>query len=191
MRRAFQHRVFTICAMTIVCAAASLRAQECNYVHPPAQPQASDFPQPPNAPDTHFRGPIIRPINAQCWYAEPSTPAKCIGGIHGVQKVTALVPIDDIDLAHLDTNFRQKTLASFSGGGKTSALKADELPAGFFVSFKGHPVYSVTKVQYPVKGMVPPHWNQRQTGVNIELDFEHEPTNGECYFYVALWVAVK
>jgi len=134
----------------------------------------------------HFRGPVIRPVNVGCWYAEPPTPSKCVGGVHGVQKVTAFVPtIDLVDPTRVDTSFHQKTLVSFAGGGMTSGLQTDKIPAGIFVSFKRHRIFAITQVQHPIQSEVLPFSGQKKVGAKIAFDFEHEPSNGECYFYVA------
>jgi hypothetical protein len=126
--------------------------EQCNFVHPPPPPQPKDFPQPPDDHNVHFRGPVIRPFNVKCWTAEPSAPTKCVGGIEGLQKVTAFVPTSDRsgNPRQIDTSFRQQTLTSFSVGGSASYLKPADIPAGIFVSFRGAPIYTVTRVRFPV-----------------------------------------
>lgn len=189
-----RERTYTVAlsAVILLWTTATLFAQECHYVHPPAPPQASDFPQPPSDGHTRFSGPVIRQVNVQCWYAEPSEPSKCIGGAHGFQKVPAFLPTGEIsDPALVDTAFRQKAPLPFSGGGATSDLKPDDLPAGVFVSFKGHPIFKVNQVQYPTQSQEPPLDRQSKTGVTVAVEFQHEPSSGECYLYVAAWMAVK
>jgi hypothetical protein len=161
-------------------------AQECNYVHPPAPPQSSQFEQPPSG--HHFEGPAIRQVSVQCWYAEPKAPDKCIGGVHGFQKVTRTITTEKPD--RLDVSFHQKSIASFSGGGAKSDLKVDDIPPGIFVSFIGHPIYRVTKIEYP-SSEPPSLAGPGEDGVKVSADFNHEPSNGECYFYAAVWTAEK
>lgn len=162
------------------------------YVHPPGPPSESDFPQPPSDEHVHWRGPVIRQISVQCWSAEPSNPSQFTGGVHGVQKVTNFVRTGDpADTAHVDTTFRQKTTTSFSGGGAKSNLKADDIPAGIFISFKGHPIFKIMQIEYPTSGQDPPLVGPSGTGVKVSAEFEHEPRMGECYFYVAVWTAIK
>jgi hypothetical protein len=174
-------------------AAGSLHSQDARYVNPPPPPQASDFPQPPNDAQFHWRGPVIRAVNVKCWYAEPSAPDKFLGGEHGTQQVTAFIATSDLTQppAKIDTSFHQTTLVSFSGGGKTSDLKAKDLPPGIFVSFKGHPILKVTGVQFPTQGHDLFPTGPTKTGVKITAEFMHNPGMGECYFYVAVWTAVK
>jgi hypothetical protein len=168
-----------------------LLPQECHFVHPPPVPQPEEFPQPPKDGGTHFRGPVIRAFNVRCWTAEPSEPSKCIGGVEGFQKVTAFAPTSDSkDTKEADTSFHQQTLSSFSAGGATSDLKPANIPPGIFVSLKGHPIFKVRRVQYPIE-MKENFVSPRATGVKVEADFEHTKTSGECYFYVAVWVAEK
>jgi hypothetical protein len=104
--------------------------------------------------------------------------------------VTAFVATSG-DPAQIDTKFRQQTLATFSGGGWNSVMKPEDLPPGIFVSFKGHPAFRIIHVQFPIQGREPPLSNRIKTGVRVVAEFEHEPSNGECYFYLAVWTAVK
>jgi hypothetical protein len=182
------------CATITFCISGVFSAQECHYVHPPlSPPDESAFPQPPSSDKIKFVGPIIRQVGVTCWYAEPDAPAKCVGGVHGFQKIVSFVPTEPtVRSASVDTSFRQKSLSSFSAGGATSELKSEDIPPGIFVSFKGHPVFKVTKVQFPAKSVELVRLQEGlTTGVSVELDFSHEPSNGECYLYVAVWVAVK
>jgi hypothetical protein len=165
---------------------------QAQYVHPPGSLSESDFPQPPSDEHVHWRGPVIRGLNVQCWSAEPSTPSQFSGGVHGVQKVTTFVRTGDFgDVAHVDTKPRQKTVTSFSGGGARSDLKAEDIPSGIFISFKGHPIFKVTQIEYPISGQDPPLVGASGSGVKVSAEFQHEPRMGECYFYVAVWTAVK
>jgi hypothetical protein len=92
-----------------------------------------------------------------------------------------------------DTTFHQRAPLPFSAGGVTSEIKASELPPGMFISFKGHPVFKAVKIQYPVRSHDPPLDlnDELKTGASVEVAFSHEPTNGECYLYVAIRIAVK
>lgn len=173
--------------------AGGLHPLNAQYVHPPPPPQAADFEQPPNDNHTRWRGPAIRAVNVKCWTAEPSEPAKLFGGEHGTQQVTAFVPTSDLtpSAAQVDTSFHQATFRSFSGGGKMSDLKPKDLPPGIFVSVKGHPILKVTGVQYPIQDHDPALFGPQKIGVRVAFDFIHEPGNGECYLYVAVWTAVK
>jgi len=132
----------SIVALIVVAVALALDinsdSQECHFVHPPPPPAASDFPTRPTDSQKHFVGPVIRAFRVQCWSAEPSAPKKCVGGTHATQKVTILFPINElVDPEHIDASFRQQGLTSFSAGGWFPLLKSDDLPPGFFVSFKG------------------------------------------------------
>jgi hypothetical protein len=182
-----------ISALLVFWMVASLNPAIAQYVHPAPPLQASDFPQPPNNNQFHWLGPAIRPVDVKCWSAQPAEPSKFLGGVHGIQQVNSFVPTSDLTLprAQLDTSFRQTTLASFSGGGKFSDLKPEDLPPGIFVSFKGHPILKVTSVQYPIQDHDPPLIGPVKTGVKVTADFMHEPRMGECYLYEAIWVAVK
>ena len=165
---------------------------QAQYVHPPGPPSVSDFPQPPSDDHMHWRGPVIRQIGVQCWSAEPSTPSQFSGGVHGVQTIRTFVRTgDSADAAHVDTTYRQKIVTSFSGGGAKSDLKADDIPPGIFISFKGHPIFKITQIQYPTSGKDPPLVGPSGTGVKVSAEFQHEPRMGECYFYVAVWTALK
>jgi len=169
-------------------------AQECHYVHPPEPPKASAFPQPPSDGKIKFVGPIIRQVSVTCWYAEPDAPTKCVGGVHGFQRVQVFLPTDAAAKPEaIDTSFHQQSPLPFSAGGATSEMKSDDLPGGIFVSFKGHPIFKVVKVQFPSKGLDPPFTfnGPSKTGALVDIDFSHEPTNGECYLYAAVWIAVK
>jgi hypothetical protein len=180
--------------LTVLGFAATLHSQGPQYLHPPPQPQASDFPQPPSDGPTHWSGPVIRAANVKCWSAEPSAPSKFLGGEHGTQQITAFVGTSDPTSPpiQLDTSFHQTTLDSFSGGGKISDLKAQDLPPGIFVSLKGHPVIKVTSVHYPIQDHdYIPVFGPLKTGVRVTIDFMHDPGMGECYLYVAVWTAVK
>ena len=118
--------------------------------------------------------------------------SKLFGGEHGTQHVTSFIPTSDLAPAgQVDTSFHQTNLRSFSGGGQNSDLKASDVPAGIFVSLKGHPILKVTALQYPVQDHDPPLFGPQKTGVKLAVDFRHEPGNGECYLYVAVWIAVK
>jgi hypothetical protein len=169
----------------------NIHSQECHFVHPLPPPAASDFPSRPTDSQKRFVGPVIRAFQVQCWSAEPSAPQKCIGGTHGTQKVSILVPINElVDPKHIDTSFRQQVLTSFSTGGWSPVLKSEDLPPGLFVSFKGHPIFKITEVRYPAEESDPVS-GTRKIGVRISAEFVHEPSMGECYFYAALWAAVK
>jgi hypothetical protein len=176
--------------IAIVVIPSGLASQSCHYVHPPAPPQAKDFAQPPTDSKSKFVGPIIQQVNVACWHAEPDDPDKCVGGPHGPQKLTVFVPTQtQFKDVPINFSFHQDSLAFFSGGGAKSELKADELPSGVFVSFKGHPIYKIVKIEFPAKSADGPA--PIASGVSIQLEFSHEPTNGECYFYVAVWVATN
>jgi hypothetical protein len=183
-------RVIILYAVMVLSVSLAIHSQECHYVHPPPPPEASDFPQPPSGAHVHFLGPVIRPFQVRCWYSEPSTPSKCVGGIHGTQKVTAFVPVN-ADKSHIDRTFRQTIISSFSAGGKTSDFRAENMPPGIFISFKGHPIFAVSDVKYPAENQESRISGQRESGVTVQVDFEHEPTNGECYLYLAVWVSVQ
>lgn len=179
--------------LALVWGTGGLHPAIAQYVHPPPPPQAADFEQPPNDNHTHWRGPVIRAVTVKCWTAEPSEPAKLFGGEHGTQQAKTFVPTSDLtpSATQVDTSFHQTTFRSFSGGGKMSDLKPKDLPPGIFVSVKGHPILKVTAVQYPIQDHDPPLFGPQKTGVKVAFDFIHEPGNGECYLYVAVWVAVK
>jgi hypothetical protein len=165
--------------------------QECHFVHPPPAPKPEEFPQPPKVDGTHFRGPVIRSFNVQCWTAEPSDPSKCIGGVDGLQKVSVFVPTSySPNTTQADPAFHQENVSSFSGGGLHSGLLPGDIPPGIFVSFNGHPMFKATRIQFPIE-MTDGIGGARGTGVKVEADFEHTKTSGECYFYVAVWVAEK
>ena|ERR1700678_884178 len=179
--------------LVTLCLASLAGSQSPTFVHPPKPLQPTDFYQPPNDGRTHFVGPIIRPLDVKCWYAEPSAPTKPIGGVHGFQEVVVYLPTDDLtDAAHIDNSFRQSPL-HFAGGGATSDIKPEDLPPGIFLSFKGHPIYKVLEVKYPSQPEVrgTPSAAKSKIGVTVRINCEHEPTNGECYFYLAAWTAVK
>jgi hypothetical protein len=184
-RRVPKRSALIFCAILYLFAPEDLSSQDCRFIHPPPAPEASDFlDQPPTDTQTHFAGPVIQMINVRCWSAEPAQPSRCVGGVHGDQKVTVFVPTSDsVDPTRIDQSFRQKVMHSFSRGGRANDLKASDLPPGIFVSFKGHPIYKVRKIQYTMRG--------RKAGVNVTVEFVHEPSGGECYFYVAVWTAVK
>src|SRR5258708_32753282 len=184
-----------LCAVTLATLIPGpLIPQACHYVHPPAPPEASQFSQPPNDTRVKFVGPVIRQLNVACWYAEPGAPEKCIGGVHGFQRVQSFLPTDGIVKPEaIDTSFRQKSPLPFSAGGGTAEINNEDLPPGLFISLKGHPVFKVTKVEFPLKAHDPPlaFNGPPVTGASVELEFSHEPSNGECYLYIAVWVAVK
>lgn len=172
----------------------TLRCLDGQYVHPPAPPEAADFPQPPNDGHNSFHGPAIRPISVACWHAEPETPNNFQGGKHGFQHASAFVATNDMmsSQIHADTSFHQMAIGSFSAGGSISKLTPKDVPPGIFVSFKGHPILKVTSIEFPAQGRDnPPLFGPLKPGVNVAIDFMHEPRMGECYIYVAVWVAVK
>jgi len=166
----------------------------CNYVHPPEPPKASDFIQPPADGKLKFVGPMIRQVQVACWHAEPNDSTKCIGGVHGFQRVQSFLPTDVMVRSEsVNTDYRQGSTSWFSAGGAKSEIKSEDLPPGIFFSFKGHPIFKVVKVQFPTKAHDSPFAfsGELKTGASVEIDFSHEPSNGECYLYVAVWVAVK
>ena len=166
-------------SLTLLFTTSIMFSQDCHFVRPPPAPQAEDFPQPPKKANIRFRGPVIRAFKVQCWTAEPSEPSKCTGGVKGFQKVTIFVPTKNgpTDTREADTRFQQQELSSFSAGGATSILKSADIPPGIFVSFKGHPIFKVTRVQYPTKTSED-FASSLATGVKVEADFEHEATSG-------------
>lgn len=159
-----------------------------HYVHPPPPPQAKDFAQPPRDSSRQWSEPEIRSFNTQCWSAEPNAPNGPVGGAHGLQKVFAFVPVSTKE-QRVDRTFHQTNLGSFSGGGLSSSLTAEELPSGIFISFVGHPIYRITKVQYPSRNPLIP--SPFGTLVTITADFQHEPQQAECFFYVAVWTSER
>jgi hypothetical protein len=86
----------------------------------------------------------------------------------------------------LDTGFRQETVRSFSGGGAELTLKASDVPPGLFVSIRAHPVFRITRLEYPSMNTAA---NKR--GLTVGADFRHEPSMGECYFDIAIWAVAK
>jgi hypothetical protein len=180
-----------VCVVGLLWPIGALHSQVPQFVHPPQPPAASDFAQPPENAKTHWRGPAIGGFNVRCWSAEPSEPTQFVGGVHGIQNVTAFVSTSELmDSGGLDTSFRQTTLASFSGGGMASEVNPRDLPAGFFMSFKGHPAFKVKEVKYPASSLELPRMTP-STGVMVVVDFLHEPRMGECGLYMAIWSAVK
>jgi hypothetical protein len=164
---------------------------QTGYVHPPSGIGPSDFSQPPTNAQSRWRGPTIRQFNVRCWSAEPWAPDKPVGGTSETQAVTVFLPIEEIDGPHLDTTFRQTNLDDFAGGGFKSELRAEDIPAGIFVAFKGHPVFRINKVEYPVSNHDPAPFGPIRTGALVSAEFLHLPTMGECYFYAAIWSAEK
>jgi hypothetical protein len=142
-----------------------------------------------------WHGPEIRQVPVRCWYAEPSSPSKPIGGVDGIQKVDAFVPIFELQQNFLmDQTFRQTDTSSFSGGGKNLEFKPDAMPRGLFVSVHGHPIYRVTAVKFPSDGPlygIPLPLGPHGNGVTVSIEFEQAPQQGECYLYVAVWLAGK
>jgi hypothetical protein len=158
------------------------------FVHPPSAPGPSDFAQPPTLAQVHWLGPSIKQINVRCWHAEPSAPDKPVGGTSETQGIVAFIPVQGD--RNLDTSFRQTDLGTFSGGGWSSSMKPDDMPVGIFISFKGHPVFRVNKIEYPfLAHELGEIFGPTGIGVRVSAEFLHTPTMGECYFYAAAWVA--
>ena len=159
------------------------------YVHPTGPPPTDSF-QRPSADDVRrWAGPYIHQVNVRCWYAQPTAPEKPIGGAKGIQKVSQFFPLQSG--TEIDTSYQQTKLLTFSGGGMSLGMEPREMPRGVFVSFRGHPVWSVTKIEYPTRGISFSTPGKTAAGIKISLDFIHEPTMGECGLYAAVWLAQK
>jgi hypothetical protein len=164
---------------------------EAQVAHPPPPPDAKQFDQPPTSNTLVWVGPRIISFPVQCWRLEPSAPKKPVGGVHGWQRKSAFVSFSATESQGRDIRFRQQLpLRSFAGGGASHSLTERDLPEGFFVAFRGHPVWRVTSVKYPSPR---PRFmeNSRTEGpaMRIDIEFRHEPTAGECYMYGAVWMA--
>ena len=161
-----------------------------DFVHPGEQPPDIKFEQPPVG--WTWVGPSIRQVHTLCWHAEPSNPTKPIGGSNDWQQAMGFAPIQLPANARIDSSYRQGELSRLAGGGSTTALKPEEMPAGVFVSAIGHPIFKVTQVQYPAKNPI-----GFLTGVSgiegglVFADFMHLPNMGACHFYIAVWLATK
>lgn len=160
--------------------AAEARAQ---YIHSRSPPTASDFPHPPTGTGLNWRGPSIKQLPARCWYAEPRAPNVPIGGTSEVQALSSFHPI----VTNSARTVRQTDLSALAGGGWQTPLKSDDLPSGVYVAVRAHPVFRVTKIEHPARGIDFSEGRNR-TGVQITAEFLHTPTMGECYFYAAVWV---
>jgi hypothetical protein len=175
-------------AMSFLLAQVAL-SQGIGPVHPQTAPDASKFVQPPILPSRKWRDPVIRGAGVQCWTVSPSEPATPVGGVHGAQHITVFVPLRRIgEPWQVDSTFQQTEVPSLAGGGALPVLTAADIPKGLFISVKAHPIFRVTKVKYPVTS--PPLTEPGKSGVLLSADFSAEPEMGECYFFVAVWVAV-
>lgn len=161
------------------------------FVHPPQSMTEADFPQPPDAIQSRVTGPTISSINAQCWHVEPSDPEKFVGGTMDTQNITGFIPMAFPDGSERDTTFQQNDFRNFAGGGSTAVLKQSDIPPGIFLSFRAHPIYRITKLEFPVRQSVPIFPNFGRVGVRIFAEFKHLPRMGECYFYAAAWLVAK
>lgn len=163
---------------------------QMQHVHPPAFFQPTAFEQPPSVTGIRWVGPAIKQIYVQCWSVNPLSPNVPVGGTKEVQKVLTFVPTPPIE-KEVEISYRQENVGSFSSGGMTSKLNAEELPRGIFISFKGHPVFRIVRIEYPKTNPIPYPAAAGRIGATVTAEFLHTPTMGECYFYSAIWVAQK
>ncbi len=166
-------------------------AAQQGFVHPSPPPTASNFRQPPPRGQGQWLGPRIRRFPVQCWHAEPSTPNKPVGGTNETQNVSVFIPFEQHEVMQTDRTFRQTEIGNFSAGGASAAMKPEDVPAGMFASFVGHPVFQITKIEYPIEGQDPPILGRPGIGARITATFLHGPTMGECHFHAAVWLAGK
>lgn len=151
-------------------------------------PQSEDFQPPPNDLIGKWQGPFINQVgDASCWRVEPNAPEMPVGGEHGTQSVVGFVRLPPSALAGHDKRFQQSQLDGFAGGGWMSNLRPEDIPAGFFLEVKAHPVFKITKVEF--HRSIPPIF--AGPVLAVYADFLHEPPMGQCYFYLAAWIAQK
>ena len=118
--------------------------------------------------------------------------AKPVGGSDDWQQAMGFAPIQLPAGARIDSSYRQDKLFQLAGGGSTTALKPEDMPAGVFVSAIAHPIFKVTQVQYPAKDPISLLTGvPRMEGVLVFADFKHLPNMGECHFYTAVSLATK
>lgn len=153
--------------------------------HPQPPPQAEDFRQPPSEAGIDWVGPFVNQVgDATCWRVEPFAPSVPVGGQHGIQHVVGFVHLPHELLGERDTGFSQTDMQGLAGGGQQSDLKPGAIPSGFFLTARSHPIFRVTKVELVAKTPFFPG-----PVLAVFADFWHEPTMGECYFYLAGWIA--
>jgi hypothetical protein len=164
---------------------ASIVSVQAQNIHSNEPPDPNSFDPPPKNDNIRWLGPFIQQAGVRCWHLEPDDPTKPVGGTNELQSVIIEVPLE---ISGSGANYKQSNFLT-SGGGMQAVLSAAELPEGLHISIKAHPVYRLTKVEYPVQVRFPPIFGPARTGVRVLADFLHGPTMGECYFAVAVWAA--
>lgn len=154
--------------------------------HPRPVPEEQEFRQPPEGEAGAWWGPSISATTAKCWRVEPDDPQTPVGGIHGEQIVTGVIRLPREMVERRDKNFQQGALQGLSGGGWESDLEPGDLPAGVFLAARGHPIFKVNGVDLDSSNILA----GGGPALVVTAEFVHEPRMGECYFYLAAWVAL-
>ena len=151
-----------------------------------ARTEEHEFGQPPEGAADAWWGPSISATTAKCRHVEPDDPQTPVGGIHGEQFVTSVIRLPREIVERRDKNFEQGMLQWLSRGGRKSDLEPGDLPTGVFLAARGHPIFKVNAVELDTANILA----GGGPALVVTAEFVHEPRMGECYFYLAAWVAL-